>query len=47
MYEDKFKEIKQAFQLRAALHTDITVMRVIDRVESTGMATHYFFRLWS
>jgi len=36
-YEDKFKEIKQAFHLRIALHTDITVMRVMDRVESTAV----------
>jgi hypothetical protein len=37
-YENKFKEVKEAFQLRTALHSGITVMRVIDRVESTGVS---------
>ena len=41
MYEIKFKEIKEAFKLRAALHTGITVTRIMDRVESTGMSIYH------
>ena len=35
-YEGKFKEIKEAFQLRGVLHTGITVVRIMDYVKSTG-----------
>lgn len=36
-YEDKFTEIGKALQSRTTLHTGITVMRVLDRLESLGM----------
>lgn len=42
-YEAKFKEIQEALQLRTALHTGITVMRINDRAESTGMFAHQPF----
>jgi hypothetical protein len=35
-YEDKFKELKMAFQDRAILQTGITVSRIMDNLESLG-----------
>jgi hypothetical protein len=35
-YEDKFKELKIAFQDHAILQTGITVSRIFDSVESLG-----------
>ena len=36
MYEDKFNELKSAFQGRAVLHTEIAVMRLLSNLESLG-----------
>jgi hypothetical protein len=35
-YEDKFKDLKMAFQDRAILQTGITVSRIMDNLESLG-----------
>jgi hypothetical protein len=35
-YETKFGELKSAFQGHAAIHTEITVLRVLNEVESIG-----------
>jgi hypothetical protein len=35
-YEGKFKELKAAFQGRAVLQTEITVMRLLSNFESLG-----------
>lgn len=35
-YEDKFEELKAAFQGRAVLETEITVLRILDMLESQG-----------
>jgi hypothetical protein len=35
-FEDKFKELRSAFQGRAVLQTEITVLRILDIVESQG-----------
>ena len=35
-YEDKFKELKIAFQDRVILQTGITISRIFDNVESLG-----------
>jgi hypothetical protein len=35
-YEDKFKDLKMAFQDRAILQTRITVSRIMDNLESLG-----------
>ena len=35
-YEDKFKELKMAFQDRAILQTGITVSRIFDNLDSLG-----------
>jgi hypothetical protein len=39
-YEDKFKELKMAFQDRAILHTVITVSRVFDHLDNLGEKPH-------
>ena len=36
-YEDKFKELKSAFQGRAILQTEIAVMRLLSNFESLGV----------
>ncbi|KIM75554.1 hypothetical protein PILCRDRAFT_669545 [Piloderma croceum F 1598] len=36
-YEDKFKELKMAFQDRAILHTEITVSRIFDNLDSLAV----------
>jgi hypothetical protein len=38
-YEDKFKELKSAFQERAVLQTEITVLRILDIVDGQGQHT--------
>lgn len=35
-YKDKFAELRLAFQSRAILHVDITVLRILDEVEDIG-----------
>jgi hypothetical protein len=35
-YEAKFTELKLAFQGRAILQTEITVLRILDNVETIG-----------
>jgi hypothetical protein len=35
-YVDKFAELKSAFQGRVVLHVDITVLRILDKVEDLG-----------
>ena len=35
-YEDKFKELKTAFQERATLETEIVVSRMFDKLNSPG-----------
>jgi hypothetical protein len=35
-YEDKFKELKMAFQERAILQTEITVSRIFDNLKDVG-----------
>jgi uncharacterized protein YydD (DUF2326 family) len=35
-FEDKFEELKSAFQERAVLQTEITVLRILDIVEGQG-----------
>ena len=35
-YEGKFKELKLAFQERAVLQTEITVLRILNVVEGQG-----------
>jgi hypothetical protein len=39
-YEDKFKELKMAFQDRAILQTEITVSRIMDNLEGLGKLFH-------
>ena len=36
LYEDKFNELKSAFQGRAVLQTEITVLRLLSNFESLG-----------
>jgi hypothetical protein len=35
-YQDKFNELKAGFQERAMIHTEITVLRVLNQVENIG-----------
>jgi hypothetical protein len=37
LYEGKFKELKSAFQGRAVLHTELTVMRLMSDLEDLGV----------
>lgn len=39
-YEDKFKELKIAFQNRLILQTGITVSRIFDNLDSLGGRPH-------
>jgi hypothetical protein len=46
LYEDKFKELKSAFQERTVLQTGITVLRILDNVENIGGNSHAMFRAY-
>jgi hypothetical protein len=35
-YINKFNELRSAFDHRATLHIDITVLRILDKVEDLG-----------
>jgi tRNA A37 threonylcarbamoyltransferase TsaD len=43
-YEDKFKELGLAFQERAILETEITVLHILDNVENLGGYCHMLFQ---
>jgi hypothetical protein len=44
-YEDKFKELKIAFQDRAVLYTEISVSRILGTVESLGKHLYHVLNL--